>query len=417
MSHFVPPTRRDFLKTSLVLAGAAALPRRLAADGLVPATAPAELPANALPSGIKFVTHRLGHFRSEACCVADFNGDGKLDILAGEFLYLAPDWKPVKIRTIKGRVDDHGDGYRWDFANLALDVDGDGLPDLISVDWFEKRSVWLRNIGTGGQEWPLSVIDTNGPYETAQLLDVQGIGKPTNLVSDTAETAWYEVVKDAAGKPSFVKHLVTKKPQPFGLGVGDILGKGKPAIIRPGAWFEAPDDIRTGQWIEHPIALGGKNEGQADHTAQILVYDVDGDGLNDLICSSAHQFGIFWYQQIRANGQIRFQRHLIDDTWTQCHSLALGDIDGDGIPELVVGKRFRAHNGHDPQEDAPLGVYYYKLHQKPTPTWTKHVISYGEGIGAGLNICLVDLTGSGRLDVITTGKWGGPVWFENKGPA
>ena len=46
--------------------------------------------------------------------------------------------------------------------------------------------------------------------------------------------------------------------------------------------------------------------------------------------------------------------------------------------------------------------------------WTKHVISYNEGIGAGLNIVVVDLDGDGDLDIVVTGKWGGPVWFENR---
>jgi len=105
---------------------------------------------------------------------------------------------------------------------------------------------------------------------------------------------------------------------------------------------------------------------------------------------------------------------VIDDTWTQAHSLALGDLDGDGVPELVTGKRFMAHNGEDPEEDAPLGLYYYKPHRKPIMHWTKHVISYNQNIGSGMNICLADLDGDGDLDIVVTGKWGGPVWFENK---
>jgi len=42
------------------------------------------------------------------------------------------------------------------------------------------------------------------------------------------------------------------------------------------------------------------------------------------------------------------------------------------------------------------------------------VISHNEGIGSGMNIPVVDLDGDGDLDIVVTGKWGGPVWFENK---
>jgi sugar phosphate isomerase/epimerase len=151
-----------------------------------------------------------------------------------------------------------------------------------------------------------------------------------------------------------------------------------------------------------------------DHTPQILVYDVNGDGLNDIITSSAHGYGIFWYEQVRHGSEITFKQHLIDQSWSQAHSLVLADLDGCGVPELVTGKRFMAHNGGDPDEGGTLGLYYYKLTRGPLPVWTKHVISYGQGIGSGVNICAVDLDGDGDLDVIVTGKWGGPVWFENQ---
>ena len=87
------------------------------------------------------------------------------------------------------------------------------------------------------------------------------------------------------------------------------------------------------------------------------------------------------------------------------------------MPELITGKRFMAHNGGDPDEYGKLGLYYYKLIRKPDKTveWKKYAISYDEGIGAGLAIWAGDFRGTGRIDIIVTGKFGGPVWFENKG--
>ena len=49
----------------------------------------------------------------------------------------------------------------------------------------------------------------------------------------------------------------------------------------------------------------------------------------------------------------------------------------------------------------------------PIPSGPSTSISFDEGIGSGVNLCAVDLDGDGDVDVVVTGKWGGPVWFEN----
>jgi hypothetical protein len=394
-------------KTAVTTASIALITWTIAAAQ--PSTAPAG------PQGVRFEKHRLGSFRSEALGVADFNGDGRLDVIAGAYLYLAPDWKPVKIRTLAGSVDEEGKGYHDDFMNLPLDVDGDGRPDVVTCGWFSKSVSWCRNtLGREG-EWPLMQEEKNGNYEAGQLWDIDGDGKASEILAAAADTQWFEVGTLPDGKPGLIRHVVSTRALDYGGGVGDINGDGRPDILRPGAWYEGPADPRKGEWIEHTwgdIALGAP-EGKADHTPEILVYDVDGDGLNDVITSSAHKHGIFWYQQARTGGKITWKQHLIDDTWSQAHSLALADLDGDDQPELITGKRFLAHNGNDPGALDPLGVYYYRLTRGPSPKWTRHVISFDEGIGSGVNLCAVDLDADGDIDVVVTGKWGGPVWFEN----
>jgi hypothetical protein len=138
------------------------------------------------------------------------------------------------------------------------------------------------------------------------------------------------------------------------------------------------------------------------------VADINGDGRNDVIAAAAHDYGVFWFEQ-GANGT--WTRRVIDNAWSQGHASVLADLNADGQPDFVTGKRFMAHNGNDPGEREPLGVYWYE--HRPLPgsaaggvEWIRHLIDYGGRIGGGMQIPVVDVDGDGDLDVICAGKSG-----------
>lgn len=365
--------------------------------------------------GVQFKARRIGNCRTEACGVADFNNDGKPDVVAGPFLYLAPEFRPQKIRDVKSDVKEDGKGYAHDFMNLPLDVNADGKLDVVSGNWFTKETWWFQNALPGSDLWPTHVIEQTGNIETGILVDLDGDGKATDFLPDTQVTCLYQLGKGGTLGDFFARDSVSNDKCDMGRGCGDLNGDGRNDILTPAYWYEHCAD---GSWKKHPYDVGFSDNGRAlGHASNLIVFDVNKDGLNDVLVSSAHKYGIFWYEQLKdrdAHGEIQFKKHVIDDSWTQAHYLGWGDIDGDGVPELITGKRFMAHNGHDPDEYGRLGIYYYDFTPGPNPMFKKYVISYDADISVGLNVECVDIDGDGDLDLVTTGKWGGPVILENK---
>ena len=112
------------------------------------------------------------------------------------------------------------------------------------------------------------------------------------------------------------------------------------------------------------------------------------------------------------SGQRTWIKHPIDPFNSQYHDLIWADIDGDGKPELITGKRYRAHCDGDPGAFDDIGIYYFKWTGE---NFAKQVISYGPyalgGSGCGIHFVLADLRGTGRLDIVAPGKDGLKVFY------
>jgi dienelactone hydrolase len=344
-----------------------------------------------------------------AACVFDVNKDGKLDIVCGQYWYEAPTWKKHFVRNVE-TINGRPDGY----AHQVLDVNGDGYPDIITVNWRSRSVRWLENPGPDlakEAEWKTHVIATPGNMETGRLVDILGDGTPCILPSTVA--FWWELVKkpnpDGKGfTPDWVQHSLPREIAGHGVGFGDINGDGRGDIVGHAGWLEAPQDRRNGKWIWHPDFELGQT------SIPILVVDVDGDGLNDLVWTQGHDYGVYWMKQSRdSSGKITWTRNAIDTSWAGSHAPLWVDIAGTGKPELVVGRRYRAHEGADPGEYDPQCIYHYTYDSK-TGTWHRHLISYNDDTCFGLDPVAVDLTGSGRLDLVFGGRHG-LYWFENLG--
>lgn len=355
------------------------------------------------------------HYYSWGAAVGDFNHDGINDIVAGPYFYIGPGF--TKSREIyPAQTINPSTQYPDDcMQTFAYDFTGDGWTDVITMGAIGQPLHLYVNPKNEARRWDR--FDVTGPVqkEVSLFKDVDGDGKPEFVYGGGGVLRY---AKPDPANPTgqwVVTDISTAGPwgAGHGLGVGDINGDKRADVVDTYGWWEQP---ASGPWTYHPQAFGKWTGHASPGGGETGVYDVNGDGLNDVVTVlQAHGFGLSWFEQKRTAGKISFVEHVVMGdfaaknpggvTITEMHGSTVADVDGDGINDFIVGKRYWSHRDDytDPDPYGAPVLYVFKT--------TRNAKAPGGAVltpelihnrsGAGNAVTAEDINKDGVMDVVS----------------
>ncbi|MBN2506479.1 MAG: VCBS repeat-containing protein [Verrucomicrobia bacterium] len=386
-------------------------------------------------------------FWCEGAYHGDFNRDGRRDVCGGPFWWAGPDFKtrhefrpatktseikkPDGTRVVmpgyKGAQGSEND-YSDNFLTFTHDFNRDGWDDIIVYGFPGEAVFWYENPQGAAGHWKshktIDVLDNESPA----FGDLTGDGKP-EIICNSKGYLGYAVPDWNRPHQAWTWHSISPKGPwqrySHGLGFGDVNGDGRADMLEANGWWEQPASLAGDPiWTSHPFPFAPKTG-----SCQMYAYDVNGDGLNDVITALApHNYGLAWYEQRKAGGTLTFQQHLIMNKhpqdnkygvkFSQPHAIDLADFDGDGVLDILTGKRFWAHGpSADDEPNAPAVLYWFKTvrHADKTAEFIPYLIDDNSGVGT--QVAAADLNADHRPDVIVGNKKGVFVFLHEARPA
>ncbi len=328
--------------------------------------------------------------------IADVNNDGVPDITAegdGVLLVSLGDNSGNVSATVQSSPIGTADQY------VFADLNGDGIPDMVQENGY--LAVWTGK-GDGTFTQPVTGNDytvDSGGYASAAVADFDGDGKldVAHLGEDYKQVSIFSGngTTTLSGAPALASSLVSP-PNPFWLYLGtvaDVQGKGYSSVVY--------SDGYTGNLVT------GLGDGKGNFTyvtalpyssimnlayVEPIAADLNGDGTQDILLAGAD--GSLSLAFSNGDGTFQAPQSLGITTTCELSYAAIGDVNGDGIPDIV------APYPGDGICNATVntGSGYYVLFGKGSGSFAAPVFhAYGTEL---YSASIVDMNGDGKVDLV-----------------
>jgi hypothetical protein len=235
-------------------------------------------------------------FRAYDVVLADLAGKGRLDLAASAWIGNHFAWFENPGRHGGDRKEwvrhvlDTGVGETRTIR--AADFNGDGKMDLLGTATKGDLVLWYENPGQPGQKWTKHVIDDKSARPThGQPVDLNKDGNMDVLMAlgfyappdakNSHQVVWYENLGKGKG---WKRHVIGPLEQAFEAVAADLNGDGHLDVVATSyapkgkvVWFENPGDPRKSPWKMHVLKDNWL------HANQVIVADLNGDGRPDII--------------------------------------------------------------------------------------------------------------------------------------
>jgi hypothetical protein len=366
--------------------------------------------------------------------VEDVNGDRQKDILVVAPTQVVwckgPSWKPhtlVEAGAFKPNSMTISPLRLTDDGPVGFALGGGWTPKPFDTIG-ESRVVWLERKSDVAAPWIIVPIGNEPMIHRVRFADVLGEGQPQLIVApmmgrrSTESNNWmdghpvrllvYRVPKNPVRDRWVPEAMDESLHVVHGLStVSKADGKGVDLLV---ASYEGVHllayDRTAARWTKRLLTAGDQTNPQGSRGASDVKQGKLKDGVRFLATIEpwhGHQFAV--YTEPESDGQL-WQRQVIDDQMKYGHAIWCADLDADGSDEVIVGSMHTL----DDKPGARRGIRLYKATDQTGKRWVRHVLDDGEC--AVEDLTAIDLSGSGRLDIVAVGMDSGKVRiFWNQG--